>query len=174
MKRIAIFIAILLPSLALLYFGLGRDPRILPSALVKKTAPDFELTSLEGDKVSLHSLKGTPVILNFWSTWCGPCIAEHGLIRQAYKTYSKDVSFFSILYEDTPENAKKFIQRYGAGAPILIDPGMRTSIDYGVGGVPETFFIDREGKVLYKHAGVLTPDLLSEQLALMTERGPSQ
>lgn len=164
MKKILILLAVLLPSLALLYFSLTRNPRELPSALVGRPAPDFRLAPLEGGGVvSLADLRKKPVVLNFWSTWCGPCVAEHQLIQRAMRN-APDVLFFSILYEDAPENAREFISRYGKAAPILLDPGLRTAIDYGVSGVPETFFIDREGIVLYKHAGVLTPGILSTNL----------
>ena len=77
------------------------------------------------------------------------------------------MGFYSILYSDTAENARSFIAQYGPAAPILMDPDMHTSIDYGVSGVPETFFVDSGGKVLYKHAGPLTPDVLSEKVALI-------
>lgn len=169
MKKILIFLAALLPAVALLYFSLTRDPRALPSALVNRPAPTMELKTLEGETFSLSEMKGKPVVLNFWSTWCRPCIAEHRLIQEAAKIYSK-ILFYSVLYEDTAENAKAFLDRHGRGAPILLDPNLRTAIDYGVSGVPETFFINRQGTVVYKHAGMLTPDLLFEKIGLL-ERG---
>ncbi|MBI2082146.1 MAG: redoxin domain-containing protein [Deltaproteobacteria bacterium] len=168
MKKALIFFGILIPSLFLLYFSLTRNPRELPSSLVNKPAPLFELVSLEGEKISLTSMKGKSVVLNFWSTWCGPCLGEHQLIRQAMKASSDSkILFYSILYEDTPENAKGFLAEYGKAAPVLIDEGLRTAIDYGVSGVPETFFIDANGIILYKHAGMLTPEILFEKLRLI-------
>ncbi len=168
MKKIFIFLAIVLPSVALLYFSLTRNPRDLPSALVGKPAPDFTLQDLGGKTVSLTSALGRPVILNFWSTWCGPCLAEHQLIRRAIKETEKtDLLFYSVLYEDTPENARAFLKEYGKAAPVLLDPGLRTAIDYGVAGVPETFFIDRKGEILYKQAGVLTHSLLAQMVPLL-------
>ncbi|MBI2982320.1 MAG: redoxin domain-containing protein [Deltaproteobacteria bacterium] len=170
MKKSLVFLGILLPSLFLLYFSLTRNPRELPSALLGKPAPHFELTSLEGESVSLDRLKGKPVVLNFWSTWCGPCLGEHQLIRKAMKSSAdSDILFYSILYEDSPENAKRFLAEYGEAAPVLIDGELRTAIDYGVSGVPETFFIKRDGTIAYKHAGMLTPDLLYTQLTALTQ-----
>ena len=165
MKKIFILLILLIPVIALLYFSLTRDPRLLPSALINKPAPNFDLETLEGGRIALSGAPGNPVVLNFWSTWCGPCLAEHRLIKRMQEIYGpKGVHFYAILYEDTPENAKEFIRRFGEGAPILLDPGLKTAIDYGVTGVPETFFIDRTGKVIYKHAGVLTFELVDEQL----------
>lgn len=171
MKKFLILIVILVPTLALLYFGLGRDPRTLPSALVGKEAPDFHLKTIDGEEVSLSSIKGKPIVLNFWSTWCGPCAAEHQLLRQASNFYApKGIAFYSVLYEDTVENVRRFLTRYGEAAPILLDPELRTAIDYGVSGVPETFFIDTNGLILYKHAGVLTRNIVSEKIDLLLER----
>lgn len=154
-------IIIAIPSIAVLYFGLTRDPRTLPSALVKKPAPLFSLINLEGKSVSLTEAKGHPVVLNFWSTWCGPCLAEHQTIRHGIHLFEpQGVIFYSILYEDSPENAQAFIREYGKAAEVLLDPGLRSAIDYGVAGVPETFFIDREGRIVHKQTGVLTMEVL--------------
>jgi cytochrome c biogenesis protein CcmG/thiol:disulfide interchange protein DsbE len=175
MKKLLIFLAVMIPAVSLLYFGLTRDPRTLPSALIGKPAPRFNLTSLDGEKVSSEQTLGRPMVLNFWSTWCGSCAAEHGLIQEAVRAYAKsDLLFYAVLYEDTEENARKFIAEYGAAAPILLDPNLKTAIDYGVSGVPETFFIDRQGKILYKQAGVLTPDLLMEKISLLMQSGKGQ
>ena len=140
MKRGILFFAILFPSVALLYFGLSRDPRRLPSALIGKKAPPFSLRRADGGAaiVDLTALKGRPVVLNFWATWCGTCVEEHRLIQRAQ---------------------------------VLLDPESRTAIDYGVAGVPETFFIDRDGIVRYKHSGLLTPDVLMTQLQAMQAEG---
>jgi len=172
MKKIIILLAILVPSIALLYFSLTRDPRELPSMLVGKRAPAFALETLDGKKLSLEMAHGKPLVLNFWSTWCEPCEAEYALIKRAYEALSPNgVVFYSVLYEDTTENAKAFIARNGAAAPILLDPGLKTSIDYGVSGVPETFFIDGEGTIRYKQSGVLTPDILTQNVRQIAVKG---
>lgn len=169
MKKFLLFVILVLPVVALLTFSLTRNPRELPSVLIGKPAPDFTLQTLDGEIVTLSSTKGEPVILNFWSTWCGTCLEEHRLIRQAYQTIQRTavqpkIILYSILYEDTPENAKKFIARYGQAAPVLLDPELKTAINYGVVGVPETFFIDKEGFVRYKQSGMLTSEILREQM----------
>ncbi len=165
MKKVLILAAILIPTVALLYFSLTRNPRELPSALVGKPAPAFELETLDGQKLSLEQARGKPLIVNFWSTWCEACEEEYALFKEAYEALApKGVVFYSILYEDTPENAKAFLQKNGAASPILIDPGMRTSINYGVSGVPETFFIDGQGVISFKQAGELTPEILADNV----------
>lgn len=165
MKRWVLWFAILIPPLALLLFSLTRNPRDLPSTLIGRPAPPFELTTLDGKKASLSQTQGDPLVLNFWSTWCGPCVGEHQLIRQAMKQYgNSQVTFYSILYEDTVENARAFLTRFGEAAPILLDADLRTAIDYGVSGVPETFFIDRNGIVLYKQSGMLRSEILFGQI----------
>ena len=150
---------------ALLFFSLTRNPRELPSALIGKPAFPFSLKTLDGKPFSLSDAKGKPLILNFWATWCGPCIHEHQVIQQAIRMYEpKGIQFYSILYEDSVENAEAFLKKYGTAAPVLLDPDLKTAIDYGVAGIPETFFIDPEGKISYKQAGVLSQELIFEQL----------
>ena len=173
MKKILILLLILVPTLGLLWFSLNRDPRALPSTLVGRSAPDFELSSLKGDhRVTLSTIRGKSVVLNFWATWCGSCVMEHQLIREATQAYAgKNIAFYSILYEDTPEKASEFVSQYGEAAPVLLDPELKTAINYGVSGVPETFFIDPQGTILYKHVGALTPEVLSTRLGTLTREG---
>lgn len=169
MKRWFIFLGITLPIVALLYFSLTRDPRELPCALLDKPAPQFTLVPMEGGApVALAALKGSPVVLNFWSTWCGACAAEHDLIRRTAAQYeSQGVRFYSVLYSDTVANVRAFTREYGKAVPVLLDPDLRAAIDYGVAGVPETFFIDRNGIVRYKQAGPLTPGVVAKQLRML-------
>lgn len=155
---------ITLPLLALLFFGLRHDARTIPSPLVGKMAPSFTLEELGGTRIALEELIGTPIVLNFWSTWCPSCLAEHMLIKEATEHLEHHVKFYSVLYEDLPENAKAFIKSYGEAAPILLDPDLKTAIDYGIAGVPETFFIDRQGKVVTKHVGPLDGASLAQQV----------
>lgn len=172
MKRVIMLLAIVLPTLALFYFGLSRDPHLLPSALVGKPAPLFDLKTVDGKRYALADLKGTPVVVNFWSTWCSSCTAEHALFTEAAETTKPHVHFFSILYDDTTENAQEFSARHGGTVPILLDPKLDTSIDYGVSGVPETFFINRDGIVIFKQVGTLNEGVLSEKLDEITKEQP--
>ncbi|MBI4211645.1 MAG: cytochrome c-type biogenesis protein CcmH [Deltaproteobacteria bacterium] len=164
MKKIFVLLLIVVPVIVLFLYGLGRDPRILPSALIQKPAPTFSLLTLDGKTMTLEELKGKPIVLNFWSTWCGPCLDEHRVIMSA-RTQFPDVQFLAVLYEDTPENARAFLKKFGVGSTVLIDEHLKTAIDYGVAGVPETYFIDAHGIIADKHAGVLTPRILEEKLS---------
>jgi cytochrome c biogenesis protein CcmG/thiol:disulfide interchange protein DsbE len=148
---------------ALLATGFGRDPRAVPSVLVGKPAPAFDLVDLEGKAFSLESLKGTPLMLNFWSTWCGPCKYEHPLLLEGQKRFP-GVRFLGVVYNDQPAAIRRYLAREGQQYPHLLDPTGRTSIDYGVAGVPESFFIDRQGRITHKEAGPLSWERLVAEI----------
>lgn len=146
----------------------GKDPHKVDSPLIGKVAPSFDLPVLpevpgtpSTQRVSLASLKGKPVILNFWSTWCRPCVAEHGVLREAARYTGDGVQFYGVAYEDTDERIRDFLKRSGQGYPTLIDEGGRTAIAYGLYGVPETFFIDAQGVIVDKFEGPLDPMTLA-------------
>lgn len=146
-----------LPFLGLLLFGLTRNPDFFPTPLIGEPAPTWHLESLEGDSLALEDLRGKVVVLNFWASWCVPCRAEHGVLLQTARTYSKDdVQVIGMVYDDSRRNAQRFLDALGNDWRHALDPGSRTAIDYGVHGVPETFFLDRDGRIGMKHIGPLT------------------
>lgn len=144
------------PVVLLLAFGLSRDATVLPSALVGSEAPDFHLETIAGDTVSLDDLRGHVAILNFWASWCLPCRDEHPILVRASETWPDDVVVAGVLYQDSRASALRFMQRLGGDWPSGMDPASRTAIDYGVYGVPETFFLSRDGRVARKHIGPIT------------------
>lgn len=154
-RRAAIGFAIGLPILALLAFGLTRDPRRLPSTLPGRPAPAFALRTLDGgDSVRLADVGARAVVLNFWASWCVPCRDEHAPLAAAARAYaSRGVRFFGVIYNDPPANARAFLDQLGEAYPSLVDDGTRTAIDYGVYGIPETFVIDAQGIVRFKKTG---------------------
>jgi cytochrome c biogenesis protein CcmG/thiol:disulfide interchange protein DsbE len=145
-----------LPVIALFAFGMTRDPKSIPSPLPGRTAPAFALQVMGArDSVRLASLRGQVVVVNFWASWCLECRDEHETLQEAAALYTpKGVKFYGVLYNDSPENGQGYIAEMGGQAyPTLLDPRTRTAIDFGVYGVPETFFIGPDGRVAFKQVG---------------------
>jgi cytochrome c biogenesis protein CcmG/thiol:disulfide interchange protein DsbE len=151
--------------LGLLGFGLTRNAQFLPSAIIGQKAHPFTLETLDGDSLRLDDLKGKIVILNFWASWCIPCREEHPVLEMAAARYAgQDVQLVGVVYQDSRENARQFLAQNGGSWPSVLDPGGRVSIAYGVYGVPETFFLDRTGRIVKKHVAPMTWDLLSSEV----------
>ena len=166
-KRAVVGAGIALPLVALLAYGLTQDPKAVKSPLPGLDAPNFTLETMgSGQKVTMADLRGQILVLNFWASWCIPCRQEHEALSQTATAYqNKNVRFFGILYQDAPANATKFIQEMGGQTyPTLLDPGDRTAIDFGLYGVPETFFVDHQGKVAEKIIGPVTAESMQKIL----------
>ncbi len=165
-KVLAGGLAIVVPLLALLILNLGRDPHSVRSPLIGRPAPDFSLAPVGGGSSgNLDSLRGRPVVVNFWATWCVPCLEEHAALTSAARALGDDVQFLGIVYEDEEPTARAFLQQRGSSYPSLLDPDGRTAIAYGVFGVPETFFIDRGGRLIDKHVGPLDSQTIAATVA---------
>ncbi len=150
---------------ALLAYGMTKDPGEIPSPLPGKAAPAFSLQVMnQPETVELAKLRGQVVVLNFWASWCLNCRDEHPVLTLVSQQYQgKDVKFFGVIYNDSPENAEQWIMEMGGQPyPALVDPNSRTAIDYGLYGVPETFFISKSGRVAHKQIGPATPEILHE------------
>ena len=144
------------PVVVFLAWGLTRDPHDIPSPLPGKAAPDFALQTLTGDSLRLDSLKGKVVLVNFWASWCLACRAEHPVLVEAAKRYGdQGLQVVGVVYEDSRDNASAWMAERGGDWPNVLDAGSRTAIKYGLFGVPETFFIGRDGRILYKQIGPL-------------------
>jgi cytochrome c biogenesis protein CcmG/thiol:disulfide interchange protein DsbE len=131
----------------------------------------FELRTLSSSTVSLAALRGRPVVLNFWASWCTGCLAEHPYLLNAWRTYRrKGVTFVGVIYDDKQTDARSFVRQYGGGWPDVLDPGQSTAINYGVYGVPETYFIDRQGIIRAKSTGMVTPALLHRWLERLSRK----
>ncbi|MDT8435412.1 MAG: redoxin family protein [Gemmatimonadota bacterium] len=149
------------PVLWLLLHGMGTDKFTLPSPLEGAAAPDFRLETMDGDTVDLADLRGKAVVLNFWASWCIPCRQEHDVLKLADRTYDpEDAVVLGVVYQDTEQNARRFLAQLGGDWTHLLDPTQRTAIDFGVYGVPETFFIGPDGQVAHKKVGPVTWDLV--------------
>ena len=165
MRRAWMALVVSLPAVALLAWGLQHDPNAHASPLVGKRAPAFALRALDGSLLGTKSLRGRPVVLNFWASWCTSCKVEHEYLLDAQRTYAPlGVRFVGVLYQDSSGDARSFLRQYGSAWPSLRDPDGSTAVSYGVGMVPETYFIDRRGIVRYKEAGPVWPALLDQQI----------
>jgi cytochrome c biogenesis protein CcmG/thiol:disulfide interchange protein DsbE len=135
-------------------------------------APDFSLVSTDGETVRLSDLRGRPVILNFWASWCVPCIEEFPLLREAAERHADDdLAIVGVIFDDGPEAAAAFMKEHGGTWPALLDPGMEVAADYAVFGPPETYFIGRDGRIVARQIGQFSERSLDEKLAAIIE-GP--
>jgi cytochrome c biogenesis protein CcmG, thiol:disulfide interchange protein DsbE len=158
--------AVAFAALAVYFFiELWRDPSVLPSAMIDQPTPEFTLTGL-GEKPGLAraDLKSDVVMINFFASWCIPCRTEHPLLMRL----SADLKapLYGIDYKDKPEDAGRFLQQLGDPyARVGADHDGRVGIDFGVYGVPETYIIDKAGRIRLRHVGPLTPEDVAREIA---------
>lgn len=156
---------------AMFAFALTKgDPSKLPSALIGKPAPALALTAIEGLQdgpravplLTSDSLRhGDVTVVNFWASWCVPCVEEHPLLIELAQT--ANVRLVGINYKDADANARRFLGRYGNPfAAVGADTSGRTAIEWGVYGMPETFVVDKDGRIAFKHVGALTREALQQ------------
>lgn len=152
----------------------GHDPNYVPSALLGKAAPDFQLRTLDGGAlVQLSDLRGKVVLVNFWASWCMECRTEEPVLGGTMSEYQgRGVVVLGVSFQDQDAQALAYASRSSIDWPLLVDPDSKTALAYGVGGIPETFFIDATGKVRYKQIGPLTPLVVSQEMtSLVVEAG---
>jgi len=168
MARLVLF---LVPALAFV--------ALLGAVLVKRTvvpvpgdqAPAFEASLLDGDgTLALASLRGRPVVLNFWASWCGPCRDEAPMLRRAHAAYKDDVAFVGVDIKDAATDAAAFAQKYGLEYPHVRDEQGVIYDAYGLTGQPESFFVDASGEIVEHVNGPLTEPALGELLDLLVAR----
>jgi cytochrome c biogenesis protein CcmG/thiol:disulfide interchange protein DsbE len=176
MRRLLFLVPVALFTVLAVYFGLGlsRDPSLLPSALINKPAPDFSLLPL-GDVPGLAAadLVGQVTLVNFFASWCAPCRIEHPLLMRL--AAEDRVALYGIDYKDMPENATRLLAELGDPyRRIGVDRDGRTAIDFGVYGVPETYIIDKGGRIRYRQVGPITAeDYEGKILPLLKQLGAS-
>ena len=134
-------------------------------------APEFTLAQLNGaGDFSLSDIEGSPTVVNFWASWCAPCRVEMPHLVEAHERYKEQgVRFIGVAIQDTNDDALAFIREFNVpiddGFIMVTDPDGQATIDYGVGGLPVTFFIERDGTVHTRWAGVVNEDVLDERIA---------
>jgi cytochrome c biogenesis protein CcmG, thiol:disulfide interchange protein DsbE len=150
-----------LPLLALLAYGFRVNPRDIASPLVGRPAAAFTLTSYDGQPLSLDALRGKVVVVNFWASWCYPaCYEEAPVLERNWRAYrDRGLMMIGVDIQDKPEAGQKFIREFSLTFPNALDTTGQTSVNYGVYGVPETFFVDRAGRIRVKHVGALTDEI---------------
>lgn len=129
-------------------------------------APAFVLADLDGNPVTLADLRGRPVIVNFWASWCGPCVDEFPLLVSAAAAHADDqLAIVGIVFQDRSEAARAFMARMGASWPAAMDPGDAIATRFGIIWPPDTFFVDRDGIVVGRQIGQLSAADLERGLA---------
>jgi cytochrome c biogenesis protein CcmG/thiol:disulfide interchange protein DsbE len=158
--------AITLALVAILFVGLGKDPQHIDSPLIGRPAPPFILKAVgSGEAVDLTRLRGKPVVVNFWATWCVPCYEEHPVLVENARSIGPGVQFLGVVFNDNENTILSFLRQRGSSFPTLLDQEGKTAIAYGVGGVPETFFIDRKGTIVAKYVGPMNTEILQANVA---------
>lgn len=158
-------LALFLVLVGFLAVGLKLDPREVPSPLIGKPAPAFELTRLDApdQKLRRDELLGKVWVLNVWASWCAPCREEHPLLVDFARRGLAPV--YGLNYKDTRPAGMAFLTQLGNPyAASLFDGDGRVGIDYGVYGVPETFVIDKQGVIRFKHVGPLTNEVIGKKI----------
>jgi len=143
----------------------GRDPSLIPSPLVGKPAPEFTLPGIAGNTAggfATGDLRGRATMVNVFASWCVPCLAEHPLIS---RLAGDGVPVYAINHRDTAADATKWLKKNGNPyTAVGFDPDGRVSTEWGVTGIPETFIINADGIIIYKHSGPITPKVLEDKI----------
>lgn len=165
MTRFLLPLGIFVVLVVFLGIGLNLKPREVPSPLIDKPAPAFSLSRLDdpAQRVSLQDMRGKVWILNVWASWCVACLDEHPHLVAFAKQGM--VPLYGLNYKDKSEAAQAWLGKHGNPYDVsIVDADGRVGIDYGVYGVPETFVIDKQGVIRYKHIGPVTPEVLNDTI----------
>lgn len=165
---------------ALLVFGLlrGAPDKDIESVYLGQSAPGFSMELYEpyhseyGPTFDFAEYAGRPMVVNFWASWCLPCYQEAPVLQEYWRQYQDSgVLFVGIHTQNRDHHADglTFLSQFGLSFPNGYDPSSEISIDWGVYGVPETFFVDADGRVILKHIGPVTPELMDQQLKAMLQ-----
>lgn len=180
MVRLLVLLIVVASLSSLFIFGISRDPTRrddIPSGLLGKPIPEFELPLFDryqanyGTTLDSKSVLGKPVVINFWAWWCEPCRDEMPLLEAYWKEYQDQVLFVGVntLPRGKMQPAKALLTEFGISYPNVNDEGDRLNVEFGLFGVPETFFIRSDGTINYRQSGPLTKEMLDEQIGALLE-----
>jgi len=165
---------VILPALiiliGLLGYGLTSNPKNIPSPLIGKAFPIIQGKDLNGNEVTLGVVNGKPTIVNVWASWCAACRVEHNVLLRGARRYGDEISLVAINYKDKLVDARRWLNQLGN--PYLWsyhDLSGRAGLELGVYGVPETFFVTKQGIIVHKVAGPLTDAQFSAGVELMSK-----
>jgi cytochrome c biogenesis protein CcmG, thiol:disulfide interchange protein DsbE len=148
----------------LLWVGLSLDPRALPSPLIGREAPSFDLPELRDPNTRFASVDmlGKPALINVWASWCVTCRQEHPMLAELGRL---GVPVYGLNYKDTRADALRFLARYGDPYEAIgFDESGLVGIDWGVYATPESFLMDRHGMIRFKHIGMITPEIIQTRI----------
>jgi cytochrome c biogenesis protein CcmG/thiol:disulfide interchange protein DsbE len=165
-RKSAVIIAALIVFgfLGLLVWGmLNKEPitGLSGVTMVNRSAPDFSLTTFKGATISLEDMRGKPIVINFWASWCPPCRIEAPLLERTWRAYkNRGLIFLGVNIQDRKEDALNYMREFDITYPNGPDPTGEITIDYGVSGLPVTFFISRKGEVVRRWVGAIETSVL--------------
>ena len=153
----------------------GGAGLLAPALRVGDRAPDFALADLDGRTVRLSDYAGRPVLVNFWASWCLPCVDEFPILAAARRVHA-DAGFevIGIVYRDRSEAARAFAEQFGADWPLVMDPGETVARAYGVFGPPESWLIGPDGRIVSRHIGPYTEAELESELDQLLDLGSTE
>jgi len=167
-RLLAGVVAAVAAIVALLMTGLGRDPSVFASPLVGRAAPNFTLPQLDGPPVTLARLRGQVVVINFWASWCTECQVEQPALDQTWQQFQDSgVVVLGVDFQDTIGAASSYVRTDGVTYPVVEDAGSKTALAYGLRGVPETFVVNRSGRIVKHVIGPVGATALASEINSM-------
>jgi cytochrome c biogenesis protein CcmG, thiol:disulfide interchange protein DsbE len=171
-RRVVLACAIALLPVGLLAHGLRGNPRAVPSPLIGAAAPEFTLPRFGGGDLRPEDLRGHVRVVNFWASWCVPCREEAGALEAAWRRYrDSGVMLIGVNIQDRDQSARGFLAATRPSYPNVIDGSGAISISYGIYGVPETFVIDRQGRIRARQVGAVTVEALAREIEPLLRGG---
>lgn len=178
-KRLCVVVGFVAGLAALFVYGILRDPARrddLPSALLDKQTPAFTLPLFDryrsefGTEFGAAAARGKPLIVNFWASWCLPCREEMPILEASWREYKGSVLFVGINTQERSEgDAQALMNEFGLTYPNGVDQSNRINIDFGLFGLPETFFIRADGTLQYRHSGAVTQEVMDAQIQVLMD-----